>query len=177
MNNLAVEAAIKNLRANGSPFTLRSIDLAKAFDCVSTQSIIDILMRKGIDHHTISYIKNLYKDIRTCLECCGQKLDRVHIQRGTKQGDPMSGLLFNLVLDDLLNDLQKTEGIKIDSGNIVVLTFADIIIFSKNPDQMKTKIFMLETYFDKHKLEVNVKKCIARQVLRAQGTKRTALVP
>ncbi|CAL7932937.1 unnamed protein product [Xylocopa violacea] len=172
-NSTILQTLIKTCRSKSKPFTILSIDLAKAFDSVNITSIIDALTRKGVDQHTIEYIENSYKDVTTILECHGCRSEPISINRGVKQGDPMSGFLFNLVIDDLLRDLCAGEGVKIEGATVTAMAFADdIIIVAPNPKTMSTHIKTVEAFFGRHGLSINASKCSSFQNLIVPGTKR-----
>lgn len=172
-NSTILQTLIRTMRNAARPFTILSIDLAKAFDRVSVPSIVDALSRRGVDSHTIGYIQDTYRDATTILECHGAKSDPIPINRGVKQGDPMSGFLFNLVLDDLLKKLANREGVNVSGANVVALAFADdIVVAAPSPAVMQSHIRVIETFFARHCFEVNVGKCAAFQFLSVPGTKR-----
>ncbi|CAL7932903.1 unnamed protein product [Xylocopa violacea] len=172
-NNTILQTLIKTSRSKSKPFVILSIDLAKAFDSVNIVSIVNALIEKGVDAHTIKYIKNTYKDVTTILECHGQRSVPISIKRGVKQGDPMSGFLFNLVIDELLKKLDQREGVDVNGTKITALAFADdIVLVARNPKVMCGHIKVLEDFFRIHGFEVNVSKCAAFQNLSVPGTKR-----
>lgn len=177
INNVILQTVIKRCRRKGKPLIVMSIDLAKAFDRVNLTSIIDALRQQAVDEHTIAYVQANYEGITTVLECQGEKSNPIPILRGTKQGDPMSGLLFNIVINDLLRQLQDLPGVKLDEANVSVLAFADdIVLLSEDVQSMESKLLIVEKSLNHHGLEVNVAKCNALQLLRVPGTKRTAVV-
>lgn len=60
---------------------------------------------------------NYYKT-RTSVSCNGQVAGEMFIKKGVKQGDPMSPLLFNAVLDELMEKLDKLHGINLGASKI-----------------------------------------------------------
>lgn len=52
----------------------------------------------------------------------------IELKRGVKQGDPLLPLLFNLVLDSLIDNLERKAGYDINDNNISVLAFGHNII-------------------------------------------------
>lgn len=172
-NSSILQTIIRTMRNSAKPFVILSIDLAKAFDSVSLVSIIDALRERGVDEHTIRYIEGNYQDISTVLECHGARSEPLKINRGVKQGDPLSGFLFNVVIDGLLSKLNNRNGIKIKNSNIVALAFADdIVIVASSPLVMQSHIKIIEAYFKRHGLRVNVEKCATFQYITVPGTKR-----
>ncbi|KAK3923445.1 Retrovirus-related Pol polyprotein from type-1 retrotransposable element R2 [Frankliniella fusca] len=177
MNSLVLQAVLKVFRANGRPLTVLSLDLAKAFDRVTTTSIIDSLRKHGVDEHTVAYINANYTGITTSFQCHGIQTKRVSLGRGTKQGDPMSGFLFNLIIDSLLEQLHEFPGISLENAEVKAMAFADdLILLANSPLQMSEMIESSLIFFNRHSLEVNVEKCYAYQLLRVPNTKRVCVV-
>ena len=86
---------------------LVGIDLSKAFDSVSHHTIRRALQRHNVDVKTVSYIMNSYEGCETIIACGKNSVPGVKMTRGVKQGDPFSPILFNLVIDELLDDLPE----------------------------------------------------------------------
>lgn len=175
-NNSILQTIIRTRRNEAKPCVILSIDLSKAFDRVTETSIVDALVKCGLDTHTIQYIEESYHNVTTILECHGSRSEPINICRGVKQGDPMSGFLFNVVLDDLIQKLSIRDGLNINGTNVPVLAFADdIVIAASTPAAMRGHIKVIEEFFDKHDFEVNVNKCSALQLISVPGTKRLAV--
>ena len=76
------------------PLWLVSIDLRKAFDRVDHAALFAALENQGLDLQYINLLRALYSKQEGCVD--GIRFD---IKRGVRQGDVLSPLLFNAVLE------------------------------------------------------------------------------
>ena len=74
-----------------------TIDFMKAFDSITHNSIWDALKSCGIEHHYIHFLRKLYTNQKATV-LTDEESDMFEIKKETKQGDPLSSLLFNTVL-------------------------------------------------------------------------------
>ena len=74
-----------------------TVDFTKAFDSISHNSIWEALLSCNVDHGYVSLLRKLYKDQKASVQT-DEESESFDIQKGSKQGDPMSSLLFNTVL-------------------------------------------------------------------------------
>ncbi|QQP56733.1 Uncharacterized protein FKW44_001491, partial [Caligus rogercresseyi] len=127
-NNAVLKALVHRATKNNkkTPCAFAFIDMAKAFDTVSHESIILACKRVGIPEILLSYLENLYSKAYTSLQGqCNAKFNR-----GILQGDPLSGYIFNFVLDWVLDLTLNTNPasrhpVKIGSAPVDALLFAD----------------------------------------------------
>ena len=86
-----------------------TVDFTKAFDSITHKSIWDALKYCNIEHDYISLLKKIYRDQKASVQT-DEESNIFEIRKGTKQGDPLSSLLFNTVLQySLKDDIQRWQ--------------------------------------------------------------------
>ena len=80
-----------------------TINFKKAFDSITDKSIWKALKSCGIEHDYISLLKKIHRDQKASV-LTDEESNMFKIKKGTKQGDPLSSLLFNRVLQTALED-------------------------------------------------------------------------
>ena len=84
-----------------------AIDFMKAFDIIEHQSIWQALGEQHVPDGYISLLQKLYSG-QTGTVVTDVQSESFRIGRGTKQGDPLSTLLFNAVLESVFRRLKET---------------------------------------------------------------------
>lgn len=115
------------------------LDVSKAFDTILHDAIPVALKRKGIPRPIVDLIVKSYEGVTTTIAHPGGGIE-INLRRGVKQGDPLSPLLFNLVLDPLLDKLERMSGYPLpENGNISCLAFADdLFLFASDSQKAQT---------------------------------------
>ena len=72
-----------------------SIDAEKAFDKIQHPLMIKTLQKAGIEGTCLNIIKTIYDKPTTNIILNGEKLKAFPLKSGTRQGCPLSPLLFN----------------------------------------------------------------------------------
>ncbi|PGH37471.1 MAG: hypothetical protein CRN43_21000, partial [Candidatus Nephrothrix sp. EaCA] len=103
------------------------VDYEKAFDRVDWKKLINALRRMGVDWRERRLIGNLYLGQKVRIRIEGEYSEPGLIGRGVRQGCPLSPLLFNIYIEELIREaLEDTEeGIKVGGKIIKALRFAD----------------------------------------------------
>ena len=78
-----------------------SIDAEKAFDKIQHSFMIRTLQKAGIEGTHLKIIKATYDKHTVSNTLNGEKLKALPLKSGTRQGCPLSPLLFNIVLEVL----------------------------------------------------------------------------
>ena len=87
----------------GNKMWVATIDFTKAFDSITHKSIWNAVKSCGIQHDYICLLKKIYRDQKASVQT-DEESNMFEIKKGTKQGDPLSSLLFNMVLQKALED-------------------------------------------------------------------------
>ena len=93
-----------------------SIDAEKAFDKIQHPFMIKTLQRAGIEGIYLNIIKAIYDKPTAGIILNGEKLKAFPQKSGTRQGCPLSPLLFNIVLEVLATAIRaekEEKGIQI----------------------------------------------------------------
>ena len=78
-----------------------SIDAEKACDKIPHPFMIKTLQKVGIEGTYLNIIKAIYDETTANIILNGEKLKPFPLRSGTRQGCPLSPLLFNIVLEVL----------------------------------------------------------------------------
>ena len=81
---------------------LFTVDIEKAFDSVNHVFLIAVLEHFGFGQSFIKWIKIMLKNQESCVINGGKTSKYFKLERGTRQGDPISAYLFILVLEIIL---------------------------------------------------------------------------
>ena len=84
-----------------------SIDAGKAFDKIQHPLMIKTLQKAGIEGAYLNIIKAMYDKPRANIILNGEKLKAFPLKSGTRQGCPLSPLLFNVVLEVLATAIRE----------------------------------------------------------------------
>ena len=87
---------------------LVTLDIEKAFDSVNHHFLISILQQIGFGTEFIEWIKVLLNNQESCVIRENFKI----LERGTRQGDPISVYLFIIVLEVVFRIIKETSNIE-----------------------------------------------------------------
>ena len=108
-----------------------SIDAEKALDKIQHPFLLKILSKVGIEGAFLNIIKAICERSMANIILNWQKLKTFPLRSGTRQGCPLSPLLFNIVLEvlDTANRQEKEiKGIQIGKEEAKLSLFADDMI-------------------------------------------------
>ena len=123
-----------------------TVDFTKAFDSISHKSNWEAPKSCNVDHEYVCLLRKICRDQKASVHT-DEESNIFDIQKGSYQGDPMSSLLFNTVLQYSLKDeiqrWQKKKGMGIYLGDhdhdcLTNLRFADdVMLFATFKEQIR----------------------------------------
>ena len=143
-----------------------SIDAEKAFDKVQHPFLIKTLQSIGIEGTYLNIIKAIYEKPTANIIINGERLRAFPLRSGTRQGCPLSPLLFNIVLEVLataIRQQKEIKGIQIGKEEVKLSLFADdMILYVENPKDSTPKLLELIQEFSKVAgYKINAQKSVA----------------
>ena len=133
-NAWLLDAIMRESQHERQPLAIAWIDVAKAFDSVSHESISRAAARAGMPPPVVDVIRGMYTGSTTEIRrgCV------IRTTRGVRQGDPLSPH-FNSVVDEAVCAL----GVEPD-GKPTVLAFADdLVVLARTPAMLQYKLKVL----------------------------------
>ena len=118
-----------------------SIEAEKAFGKIQHPFMIkkkkENFQKAGIEGTYLNITKAIYDKPTANIILNGEKLKAFPLKSGSRQGYPLSPLLFNIVLEVLataIREEKKIKGIQIGKEEVKLLLFADdMILYIENP--------------------------------------------
>ena len=86
-----------------------SIDAEKGFNEIQHRFVIKTLQKVGIERTYLNIIKAIYDKPTANIVLNGEKLKAFLLRSGTRQGCPLSPLLFNIVLEVLATAIRDKK--------------------------------------------------------------------
>ena len=84
-----------------------SVDAEKSFDKIQHPFMIKTLQKVGIEGTYLNIIKVIFVKPTANIALNGEKLKPFPLRSGTRQGCPLSPLLFNIVLEVLATAIRR----------------------------------------------------------------------
>ena len=124
-----------------------SVDVKKAFDKIQHPFMIKTLQKAGIEGTYLNIIKAMYDKPTANIILNGEKWKAFPLKSGTRQGYPLSPLLFNIVMKVLaraIREQKEIKGIQIEKEEAKLALFADgMILYIENSKDTTRKLLLL----------------------------------
>lgn len=178
-----LDALIRDARDNRRAIHILFLDVAKAFDTVSHQGLIQVLAKKGTPNGLLGYLRKTYSQMEVVLPGQAEPLLK---RQGVMQGDPKSGTEFNHVVDEVYAPLDPAFGYRItlpaaagegeESVSITDSEFADDgWLVSSTKVGLMAQAEKVVAGFKKFGMKLNASKCAVLSLVY-DGKKKTHVV-
>ena len=130
-----------------------SVDTEKAFDKIQHPFMMKTLQKVGTEGIYLNIIKSMYEKPTANIILNRKKLKAFPLRSGTRQGCPVSPLLFNIVLEVLATAIREEieiKGIQIGKEEVKLSLFADdMTLYRESPKDATRKLLELINEFGK----------------------------
>lgn len=131
-NTNHIQNIIEYCNEEGIEAYIISLDASKAFDSIDHEFMFNVISKMGFGNGFINIIRMLYNNLTAEIMVNGVRGPAFNIERGVKQGDALSCVLFILCMEVLLCNIDNNH-------NIVPVQIPDP--FSNKITKSKTTIF------------------------------------
>ena len=159
--------------ARPSKLYLVFLDVKKAFDSVSYESMILALHHAGLPEPLLAYLSGLYKNSWTRILADGKLSGPIDPTQGVRQGNPLSSFIFNAVMDWCLEKLSTEAGYDLHDELVSYLAFADaLVLLARSQLGLAEQTNCVITALGTTGLKVNPGKCSTLTVLVNSSLKK-----
>ncbi|KAH9272702.1 hypothetical protein BASA83_004904 [Batrachochytrium salamandrivorans] len=138
------------------------IDIREAFDTVPVGALLWKLQNMGFPRRTLAFLKALYTSSSARARAGSLLSDPFPVQRGVRQGCPLSGLLFNLFINDILDGVAPitVPGLSRGTNPIRGLMYADdVAVFADSEQSLLAASTAVEQWANRWEMQFGVAKC------------------
>lgn len=176
-NLMALNVIIDTARTECRELHISSLDISKAFDSIEHSAIYEALARHGAPDAFIEFMRNGYSGLTTMLQFAGVNRPTA-VTRGVRQGDPLSPLVFNLVIEHTLTSLDPGVGFDLNSNTrFSASCFADDVrLYASTKLGLQRNVDQLRVSFADVGLEYNPTKMSVLSLKPAGRQKKTKVL-
>ena len=156
---------------------LLSADFEKGFDSIEHPFIFAALQSFGFGPEFIQRVKTFLKGFKSCVLNNGHSTGYFPLERGTRQGDPLSAYLFILCLETLFIQIRNNDnirGIRVGGHEMKLSAYADDADFLTPDTESLESIFQTYTTFQLYSsLKLHLEKSEACWIGIKKGSNET----
>jgi hypothetical protein len=156
---------------DGKPTFVAFLDIQKAYDTVPIWALLTKLSKLGIRGHALRFIENLYLTSKANVRCGENETETFEILRGVRQGCPLSPILFNLFINELMAGSEDT-GVDIigTGGKLGGGLFADDAAgLAESAEMLQAFCHKASAWAGRFEMNFGIKKCGVMVVGPSQG--------
>ncbi|GJV76117.1 reverse transcriptase domain, reverse transcriptase zinc-binding domain protein [Tanacetum coccineum] len=165
---LIANETVDHLKKNRSKGLIFKVDFEKAYDSLNWRFLIDIMKKMRFGDRWCKWVDSCLRSSTMSILVNGSPTNEFCLERGVRQGDPLSHFLFILAAEGLNAIVSEAvekgvfKGVKIGRNNVVVshLQYADDTIFfgEWNKENAKVLMCILKCFEEASGLRVNYNK-------------------
>eukprot|EP00759_Apiculatamorpha_spiralis_P005902 PhF_6_TR13451/c2_g3_i5/m.21534 len=153
---------LRDRRKRDRHFVMAQFDLVNAFGSPPREVLLKVMQWARLDPGVIAYITSLYDGATMELKLQAGLSAKIPVNRGVLQGDTLSPILFNLVMEVALRFVRHAFpnlGIRHDGELHFQKAYADDVTFlTVTPEDMQQATNAFAAVLKRLGMEINVKK-------------------
>ena len=158
----------RNLEHNQNVYVC-FVDFEKAFDRIRWDKLFEILKNIGVDRRDRKLISELYMGQTAVVRTDDGETPPIVVGRGTRQGCPLSPLLFNIydeaMVREAFDDIK--EGVKIGGKLVKEIRFADDkCVIASTAKGLQKLVSSLDKVTESYGMKISIKKTKVMQITR-----------
>ena len=158
-NAFILNGIIEKYKANKKPLYICYVDFKSAFDHINRSALLYKLRKRGVSGKMLRILKDMFAKAKSSAKWGGYVSETFNNLYGVLQGGVTSPTLFNMFLEDLVNFLDVTCGVKMGDMMIAYLLFADdLVLISDTAEGLQKQIGGLYEFCRKWHMIVNLTK-------------------
>jgi len=164
-----IDDVVDYTKRNCLPGILIATDFEKAFDTLDFNFLIRTLHKFNFGPSFLHWIRTLYKDVSSAVMNNGFTTRHFSLERGVRQGDPLSPYLFIIAVEILaikIREDNNIQGFKIGQEVLKLSSFADDMTCFLKDNFLYNALFktlalgnsiLQDVDFPKHNITANIK--------------------
>jgi len=162
-NIIVAQDAIFISNSDNRPLAIIAVDQTKAFDRLNRSFMFKTLKKFGFGDSFTNWIKILYNHIESKICTNGYLSQPFGLERGVRQGCPLSPMLYTLTSETLLCAIRRNPNIRGFSGpenlEIKVKGYADdTAIYVRDIESVQTTIDLVDRFGQASESKINIGK-------------------
>lgn len=150
---------LEQAKASRSQLFVALVDLAKAFDSVPRQPLWQKMANMGAHGPIFDLLREIYASVTSTVKTHSDVSDAFRIIAGVLQGDPASGLLWNLYVSDV--SVSPSEAPLLEGLLITSLMMADdIALVATSMGGIADRLASLQNYCRINRLTISASKSV-----------------
>ncbi|GFV67428.1 retrovirus-related Pol polyprotein from type-1 retrotransposable element R2 [Trichonephila clavipes] len=163
-HNFVLDQAIVQAKHSKKDLSLAWLDLENAFGALLHEFIFRSLISAGVPNLICSIITSMYSNASSSIRCEDIWTSSIPMSAGVRQGCPLSAILFNLSLEQILRHSVNSsfKFISLSDHHLKYLAYADdLVILAPTFDYLQSRLDSLTTLTDRVGLKFKPSKCAA----------------